>query len=157
MTGSAPPVLARPGSTGTTKRASLADIAGRGLLGVTEAAASGLLDDQIFGGADPLGQMFLDASPVTDRRPLGQFYTPAALVDSMLDWCASTRAGDPQRIVDSGARLTDTDVLRSVIDLPLDLDVLTGNGRDLVEQFLDRARSIGVHQGYVATHRRLQS
>lgn len=47
-----------------------------------------------------------------------------------------------------------TDLLRSVIDLPIDLDELGTSERTAVEAFLKIAKSMGAHKGYVASHRK---
>jgi methylase of polypeptide subunit release factors len=50
--------------------------------------------------------------------------------------------------------LSDLGRLRRVIDLPLELDELTASERRRVEAFLRAARRRGVHQGFIAKHRR---
>lgn len=54
----------------------------------------------------------------------------------------------------AGARLTSTDSLKVVIDLPADLDELDQAERRAVERFLKKAKSQGVAAGYVARNRR---
>ena len=54
----------------------------------------------------------------------------------------------------AGARLTSTDPLKVVIDLPADLDELDQAERRAVERFLRKAKSQGVAAGYVARNRR---
>lgn len=54
----------------------------------------------------------------------------------------------------AGVRLTTTDTLKVVIDLPPDLDELPEADRKLVERFLRHARRQGVEKGYVARNRR---
>ena len=44
--------------------------------------------------------------------------------------------------------------LRRVIDLPVDLDVLSGDARRVVERFLRVARAMGADRGFVAEHRK---
>jgi hypothetical protein len=56
---------------------------------------------QIRAGGDPLGESFCVFRPPEQRRPLGQTYTPAPIIDSMLDW-ASDQA-TPGRVMDPGA------------------------------------------------------
>lgn len=50
--------------------------------------------------------------------------------------------------------LTSVHALRRVIDLPVDLDTLTPNERVAVDLYLDWARKLGTHKGYVASNRR---
>ena len=51
-------------------------------------------------------------------------------------------------------RLSSTDALRRVIDLPADLDALDGGAREQVGRFLDWARSMRADASYVAGNRR---
>lgn len=51
-------------------------------------------------------------------------------------------------------KLNTADALRAVVDLPPDLDELRAEDRRPVERFLKRARRLGVHEGYIARHRR---
>jgi hypothetical protein len=44
--------------------------------------------------------------------------------------------------------------LRSVIDIPSDLDLIPKRWRPAVEKFLKRAQAVGAHTGYIATHRK---
>lgn len=50
-------------------------------------------------GSDPLGERLLRWRSPADRRPDGAFYTPAAIVEPMVEWAL---AQDPARIVDAG-------------------------------------------------------
>ena len=54
----------------------------------------------------------------------------------------------------NGAPLDHSHHLRRVIDLPVDLDVLTAAERRAVDRFLKWAKSRDAHSGFVATHRR---
>lgn len=54
----------------------------------------------------------------------------------------------------AGERLTDQGSLRTVIDLPIDLDILSMEERKLVDRFLRSAREMKVKEGYVAANRR---
>lgn len=54
----------------------------------------------------------------------------------------------------AGERLTDVDPLRRVIDLPVDLDVLSAEDRKLVNRFLRAAKLSKVQDGYVAANRK---
>jgi hypothetical protein len=81
-------------------------------------------------------------------------------------WIADERAGDlPQSLLfpavtrarelfAAGDRLEVLEGLRSVIDLPADLDVLDPTARRAVEAFLRRARRAGAHLAFVAKNRR---
>lgn len=55
----------------------------------------------IRAGEDPLGDAYCSIRSPQERRPLGQTYTPSAIVKAMVAW-ASDR-GAPARIVDPGA------------------------------------------------------
>lgn len=54
----------------------------------------------------------------------------------------------------AGRKLTDAKALRCVVDIPEDLDSLSGTDRHAVERFLRAAKRLGAHTGYVARHRR---
>ena len=54
----------------------------------------------------------------------------------------------------AGAALESAHLLRSVVDLPPDLDAFEPSDRKLIDRFLRRAKRLGVHEGYVASHRR---
>lgn len=54
----------------------------------------------------------------------------------------------------AGAVLGDLSELRSVIDLPEDLDALPADERRRVEQFLRAGRRAGADQGFIARHRK---
>ncbi|WP_411097599.1 N-6 DNA methylase [Streptomyces sp. 020-2-3H-GM] len=57
--------------------------------------------DDIGRGLDPLGDAYTRLLSPQERRPLGQTYTPTAIVESMVQW--ATDQGSPARIVDPGA------------------------------------------------------
>jgi len=59
-----------------------------------------------------------------------------------------------RELYDARGELTDLGHLRSVIDIPADLDALAPRDRRMVEGFLARAREMGAHEGYVARHRK---
>lgn len=59
-----------------------------------------LLKDLIRAGKDPLGDIFSTLRSSETRREHGATYTPAPIVQTMVDWAASTR--NPVRIVDPG-------------------------------------------------------
>ncbi|MGW4412753.1 N-6 DNA methylase [Nonomuraea sp. NPDC004702] len=58
------------------------------------------LRELILQGSDPLGQAFSQIRDAVARRPLGQTYTPPAIIASMVAWAADQ--GSPSRIVDPG-------------------------------------------------------
>lgn len=63
--------------------------------------AVSLLADEIQLGLDPLGDAYTRLLSPQERRPLGQTYTPAEIVASMVSWAIDQ--GSPARIVDPGA------------------------------------------------------
>ncbi|MEU3311569.1 N-6 DNA methylase [Streptomyces sp. NPDC006662] len=56
--------------------------------------------DLIQAGLDPLGDAFCSIRDAESRRPLGQTYTPAPIVNSMIKWAA--QKGTPTRVIDPG-------------------------------------------------------
>jgi adenine-specific DNA-methyltransferase len=64
---------------------------------------------------------------------------------------AVTRARELFR---AGGVLGDVSALRSVIDLPEDLDMLAPDERRRVERFLTLVRRAGAHEGFIARHRK---
>lgn len=74
----------------------------------------------------------------------------AQLPESVL-FRAVTRA---RELFTAGASLATSESLRAVVDLPADLDELDWEHRVPVERFLRNARRLGVHEGYIARHRR---
>lgn len=54
----------------------------------------------------------------------------------------------------AGSTLDDSQVLRCVIDLPVDLSVFSGDKRVAIDRFLKRARAMHAHEGYIAQYRR---
>ncbi|PFG69063.1 N-6 DNA methylase [Propionibacteriaceae bacterium ES.041] len=56
---------------------------------------------QVQAGLDPLGDVYTRLLSPLERRPLGQTYTPTAIVASMVSWASDQ--GRPARIVDPGA------------------------------------------------------
>lgn len=73
-----------------------------------------------------------------------------ALPDEVL-FPAVTRA---RELFAAGKRLVSTEELKTVIDLPADLDMLNAEDREQVDGFLNLARKQGVASGYVARNRR---
>lgn len=53
----------------------------------------------------------------------------------------------------AGNELASADGLRRVVDLPIDLDELDRDDRLRVDAFLRRAKRLGAHNGYIASHR----
>lgn len=64
-----------------------------------DAPAVEALDAAIRAGNDPLGELLYRLRPAADRRLVGAFYTPPAIVEAMLDWALSR---DVCRVVDPG-------------------------------------------------------
>lgn len=60
---------------------------------------------RVSAGEDPLGDSYLVNHPPEERRSIGATFTPARIVEAMLDWAAraARTAGEPVRIVDPGA------------------------------------------------------
>ncbi len=58
------------------------------------------ISEQIREGGDPLGNAFCGIRSAQERRPLGQTYTPASVVASMIAW-ANTQES-PSRVIDPG-------------------------------------------------------
>jgi adenine-specific DNA-methyltransferase len=59
------------------------------------------LRELIVAGEDPLGEAFCRLRSPEQRRPLGQTYTPAPIVNAMIDW-AGDQGVDVTRVVDPG-------------------------------------------------------
>jgi adenine-specific DNA-methyltransferase len=59
-----------------------------------------------------------------------------------------------RELIEAGAELSAVERLRRVIDLPEDLGAFAGTELKSVERFIGRLRRLGVHEGYVASHRR---
>jgi hypothetical protein len=72
------------------------------------------------------------------------------LPDSVL-YPTVTRA---REVIAAAGVLDDSTALRCVIDIPVELDSLSLDERKAVQAFLIRARRMGAHHGYVATHRK---
>ena len=79
--------------------------------------------------------------------------TPRDAVDLPDDllFPAITRA---RELFAAGERLSTSDDLKAVIDLPTDLDILDEPDRKRVDRFLRKAKRLGVANGYVARNRR---
>jgi len=59
-----------------------------------------------------------------------------------------------RELFDGGAILSDASLLKRVIDLPIDLAGFDQGTRKIIDGFLQRARTLGVHQGYIAANRK---
>lgn len=59
-----------------------------------------------------------------------------------------------RELIAAGKVLSDAERLRCVVDLPEDLNVFQGDERKAIDRFLRKARQLGTHSGYVASHRR---
>ncbi|MBI3564486.1 MAG: class I SAM-dependent methyltransferase [Elusimicrobia bacterium] len=70
--------------------------------------------------------------------------------DSVL-FSAVTRA---KELFNAGWVLKDTENLKKIIDLPVDLDQLSVEDKKQVIKFLAKARAQGIHKGYVAQNRK---
>jgi hypothetical protein len=57
-------------------------------------------------------------------------------------------------LIRAGEVLADSARLRRVIDLPVDLSTIAAGRRDAVQQFLERAESMGAKTNYTAMHRK---
>jgi adenine-specific DNA-methyltransferase len=103
-------------------------------------------------GTVELGELFrVHRGQVTGRNAVWIAGTHSAGLPSSLAYPTVTRA---KELFASGMALTDASALRSVIDLPADLDELSVTERRAVERFLRVARSMGAHEGFIARHRR---
>lgn len=67
-------------------------------LGILAAEARAAIRD----GGDPLGLAFLRLRSPETRRALGAVYTPAPIVEAMVEWAAAEPGPPPARIVDPG-------------------------------------------------------
>jgi adenine-specific DNA-methyltransferase len=59
-----------------------------------------------------------------------------------------------RELIAAGKELTNHQVLRRVVDLPQELDEFDGIERAAIGRFLKTARRLGIHKGYIASHRR---
>jgi hypothetical protein len=59
-----------------------------------------------------------------------------------------------RELIRAGRSLDDSSELRRVIDIPPDLDGFDEPDRRAIGRFLDRARALGVDQGYIAANRK---
>lgn len=80
-------------------------------------------------------------------------------------WIAGEQTGLPERVlfrsvtkarelISAGKVLDDASQLRFVVDLPEDIDEFVGAERKAIDSFLRGAKKLGVHSGYIASHRR---
>jgi methylase of polypeptide subunit release factors len=66
-------------------------------------------------------------------------------------YASVTRA---RELLEAGEVLADASLLRRVIDLPVHLDVFSGEERKAVDRFLRQARRMGADKGFIAERRR---
>jgi len=59
-----------------------------------------------------------------------------------------------RELFQAGNAIENASILRKVIDLPVELDVLDAADRKKIDRFLVTARSLGANTGYVATNRK---
>jgi methylase of polypeptide subunit release factors len=59
-----------------------------------------------------------------------------------------------QELFQAGKVLRDLSVLKRVVDLPVDLSGFDQSVRRIIDRFLQEARKLGAHQGYIASNRR---
>jgi adenine-specific DNA-methyltransferase len=59
-----------------------------------------------------------------------------------------------RELISAGRVLNDASQLRSVVDLPADLDEFSTEERKAIDRFLKVAKQKGTHTGYIASHRR---
>ncbi len=59
-----------------------------------------------------------------------------------------------KELFDVGKLLADASYLKRVIDLPVDLSVFDQADRKPIDQFLQKAKKLGAHQGYIASNRK---
>ena len=59
-----------------------------------------------------------------------------------------------RELISAGKVLQDAKGLRSVVDLPAELDAFSNAEKKAIERFLETARADGAHSGYVASHRK---
>ena len=69
--------------------------------GPVAAAALAAVREQVRAGRDPLGEAFCALRGPDRRRELGQTFTPAPVIDSMIAWAAGSGCR-PARVVDPG-------------------------------------------------------
>jgi adenine-specific DNA-methyltransferase len=103
-------------------------------------------------GTVELGELFrVHRGQVTGRNAVWIAGPHSAGLPTSVAYPTVTRA---KELFASGTALTDASALRSVIDLPEDLDELSESERRAVERFLRVARIMGAHEGFIARHRR---
>jgi methylase of polypeptide subunit release factors len=99
-----------------------------------------------------LGELFrVHRGQVTGANGVWIAGDHSTLLPRRVQFPSVTKARD---LLHAGAQLESPERLKKVIDLPADLDELEAEDRQKVERFLDWARSVGAHQGYIASHRK---
>jgi N-6 DNA Methylase len=103
-------------------------------------------------GSIELGELFrVHRGQVTGANGVWVASSGSPPVPERFKLASVTRARD---LIDAGERLSSSEGLRCVIELPTELDAVPIDERKAVERFLAWARAQGAHEGYVARHRR---
>jgi len=103
-------------------------------------------------GAIELGELFrVHRGQVTGANSIWIAGGHAAGLPERVKIASVTKARD---LIQAGASLPSDDVLRRVIDLPLDLDEFTQDERQRIDAFLMWAKTNGADQSYIARHRK---
>jgi adenine-specific DNA-methyltransferase len=99
-----------------------------------------------------LGEVFrVHRGQVTGKNAVWIAGPHSAGLPESVHFPAVTRA---RELFHAGAVLVDVSALRRIIDLPVELDVLSPDERRRVERFLTVARRAGAHESFVARHRK---
>jgi len=107
---------------------------------------------QIVSGAIELGEFFrVHRGQVTGANAIWIAGEHATLLPERVKLPAITKAKD---LLQAGMRLESIQLLRRVIDLPIDLDEFTEEERKRIDKFLAWAKNQGADQGYIARHRK---
>ena len=103
-------------------------------------------------GAIELGELFrVHRGQVTGANSIWIAGEHAAGLPDRVKIASVTKARD---LIRAGASLPSDEVLRRVIDLPLDLDEFTEEERQRINVFMAWARTNGADQSYIARHRK---
>jgi hypothetical protein len=104
------------------------------------------------GGNIELGELFrVHRGQVTGANDIWIAGEQANRLPDSVKLPAVTKARD---LIQAGAHLNSTEVLRRVIDLPAELDAFTREEQKRIGAFLSWAKTQGADQGYVAQHRK---
>jgi hypothetical protein len=105
-----------------------------------------------MGGEIELGELFrVHRGQVTGANDIWIAGEHARGLPDRVKLPAVTKAKD---LIQAGASLQSVDVLRRVIDLPVELDEFTKEERQNINDFLAWAKFQGADQGYIAQHRK---